>query len=447
MNKKILKKREERAAIIEQMEGIQALADTENRDLTAEEQTEWDEAESGIETLDKEIKRLEAFAKRQKEGEEQRQKNQRSKDRKPKGEGAELDDINQRFSLVKAIRSKINNEPLTGLELEMHQEATKELREAGLNQESAGISIPGRLLHRSREKRATMTVGTNTTGGYGVDTDLQGITPHLYPKMQVEALGARVITGVQGNISVVQSDTVPAASWVAENGQAPEVNPTYRQVQLSPKRLTAYTPISNQLLLQDSLGVEADLRFKMGNSIAQAVDIASINGSGSSNQPGGILNTSGIGNVAIGTNGGAPTRSHLIKLINTIENANADMGSLGFLTTPAVRAQLMLTALDAGSGRFVWENKEELVGYMARVSTNVPNNLTKGTGTDLDAIIYGNWANWVIYNWSGATIIVDEKTMAREYQTRLIIHSHWDMYAEHTASFAAIKDATTPLAA
>ena len=63
-----------------------------------------------------------------------------------------------------------------------------------------------------------------------------------------------------------------------------------------------------------------------------AIDTAAINGSGSSNQPLGILNTSGIGSVAGGTNGLAPTLDHLLDLKKEVAVDNADVASCGYLT-------------------------------------------------------------------------------------------------------------------
>ena len=66
--------------------------------------------------------------------------------------------------------------------------------------------------------------------------------------------------------------------------------------------------------------------------LADAIDTAAINGSGSSNQPTGILNTSGIGSVAGGTNGASPTLDHLLDLKKEIAVDNADVATCGFLT-------------------------------------------------------------------------------------------------------------------
>jgi len=66
--------------------------------------------------------------------------------------------------------------------------------------------------------------------------------------------------------------------------------------------------------------------------LADAIDTAAINGSGSSSQPTGILQTSGIASVAGGTNGLAPTLGHLLDLKKEVSVDNADVAICGYLT-------------------------------------------------------------------------------------------------------------------
>jgi HK97 family phage major capsid protein len=61
--------------------------------------------------------------------------------------------------------------------------------------------------------------------------------------------------------------------------------------------------------------------------LALAIQAAAIKGGGS-NQPTGILGTSGIGDVAGGTNGAQPTFANLVALETAVATANADIGSL-----------------------------------------------------------------------------------------------------------------------
>ena len=90
-----------------------------------------------------------------------------------------------------------------------------------------------------------------------------------------------------------------------------------------------------------ALAQSADLpRSLWAPPLADAIDTAAINGSGSSNQPTGILNTSGIGSVAGGTNGLAPTLDHLMDLKKEVAVDNADVASCGFLTNAKVEGVL-----------------------------------------------------------------------------------------------------------
>ena len=66
--------------------------------------------------------------------------------------------------------------------------------------------------------------------------------------------------------------------------------------------------------LWSTLDIDQIIRADFDALLTDAIDAAAINGSGSSNQPLGILNTSGIGSVAGGTSGLAPTLDHLLDL-------------------------------------------------------------------------------------------------------------------------------------
>ena len=127
---------------------------------------------------------------------------------------------------------------------------------------------------------------------------------------------------------------------------------------MTPKRLTAVTEASRQLMLQSTVPISFEnlLRSDLRRSHELALDLAAINGSGVDPIPEGVLNTTGIGAVALGTNGAVLTRAALIALIRTLDVENVDFANLSFLGNPQVRAELMNTLVDAGSGRFLMEN-------------------------------------------------------------------------------------------
>ena len=135
-------------------------------------------------------------------------------------------------------------------------------------------------------------------------------------------LGARFMTGLRGDVAIPKLATGVSAGFVAENGATSGVNAVFSQITMSPKSLGAFTDISRLLMVQSDPSVEQIVRDDLLNAIAQKVEDVAIEGGGS-NEPTGITGTSGIGSVAIGTNGGDLTWSAITSLVQEVEVDNA----------------------------------------------------------------------------------------------------------------------------
>lgn len=426
--------KQERADLFDEMNAIMETAKAENRDFNEEENTRYDELRSEIEALDSKIERAEQIEADKRRIEEMKMQRNRQRDTRTKDE----DKVKKRYSLVRAMYHAARNKPLDGVEKEMQEEAEREAEKA--NQVIRGIGVPSMLF--APAQRADLTAGVAATAADTIATDLGELIPFLRPRLQVQNLGATMLMDLQGDLELPRKTGETTANWTGETTAATETNPTFEKFKLSPKRLAAFTEYSLQLLRQSSIGVENMVREDLAFATQKAVDLAAINGSGSSNQPTGILNISGISSVAIGTNGGAPTRDHLVDLVAAIDTSNALMGNLSFLTTPGVKGKLMKTKTDAGSGIFVWsEGTSNLIGYNAATSTQVPSNLTKGTGTNLHAILFANWSELIVASWLGLDVIVNPYSRDTEGLIRTTVNSFWDINVRHKESFAAIVDA------
>jgi len=216
-------------------------------------------------------------------------------------------------------------------------------------------------------------------------------------------------------------------------------------VALTPKTAGAYVDYSRRLLLQSSISVEAFVRLDIARTIALMIDLGAIAGTGASNQPRGILNTAGIGSVAGGTNGLAPTWDHLVDLESAVANANAPTGALGYLTNTKVRGKLKKTQMFSGTnGIPVWGTDGQLNGARAEVSNQVPSNLTKGTSNGVcSAIIYGNWSDLIIALWGGLDIMLDPYAGSTAGTKRVVALQDVDVSVRYAASFSSMQDALT----
>ena len=307
----------------------------------------------------------------------------------------------------------------------------------------------GDQMHAYRD----LVVGTASAGGNLVATELLGSSfiDLLRNAMVLDMLGVTWLRDLNGNIAIPSQTGAATGYWVAENGAATESAQTVGQVTMTPKTVGAFTDYSRRLLLQSSLDVEAFVRADLAAIIGQTIQTAAINGSGSSNQPTGLLNTSGIGSVAGGTDGLAPTYAHMVDLETAVANANADGGNLAYLTNTKVRGTLRKTQeFSSTNGKPVWTSMVgrpgigEVLGYNAVTSNAVPSNLTKGSSSGVaSAIMYGNFADLLIGMWGGLDVMLDPYTGATAGTKRVVALQDVDIAVRRVASFAAMKDALT----
>lgn len=327
---------------------------------------------------------------------------------------------------------------------------------------AAARSAQSLLLQRARHGIANrghligqrdMTVGSATAGGNTVATEVLGsdFISLLRNAMVLERLGCTFLTGLNGNIAIPSHTAATTGYWVAESGAPTESAPTVGQVTGSPKTVGAFVDYSRRLLIQSSIDVEAFVRADLAAVIGLMIQLGAINGAGASNEPTGLLNTSGIGSVAGGTDGLAPTYAHIVGLETAVANANGDVGNLAFLTNTKVRGKLRQTQVFSGTdGKAVWTSQPgsqgvgDVLGYDAVCSNSVPSNLVKGSsGSVCSAIMFGNWIDLIIFMWGGLDIMLDPYTGSTSGTKRVVALQDVDVGVRHTGSFAAMKDALT----
>ena len=343
------------------------------------------------------------------------------------------------FSLVRAVAAQV---PGLDVDAGRERELSAEIaRRAG--RPFQGIAIPMSIFQQPLEQR----VGTTTTPGGGpgsnlIQTTLDGgqYIDLLRAAMAVRGLGARILSGLVGNLEIPRMKAGSTAGWVAENGALSFSDVQHDKVSLTPKHAGCITEFSRNMLMQPSVDVEQLMRRDFATVLAATLDLAAIAGTGSSNQPTGILATSGIGNIAMGTNGAALTFDAVADLQGQVADVNAEMGSTAFLTNTKVRRAA--AKLKDSQNRPL--GIDTIFQGMPRAFSNgVPSNLTKGTATAIcSALIYGNWSDLLIGLWSELDLLVNpyETTAYSKGNVQIRGMMTVDISVRHPESFAAIKD-------
>ena len=340
------------------------------------------------------------------------------------------------FSIVRAIKAMTTGN-WSGAELE--KEASDEIsRRTG--KAPRGIFVPSDVRWQQRD----LISGASADGGALVATNLLAgsFIEALRAKMVVKQAGALVLSGLVGDVAIPAQNAVNSASWVAENAAVTEVNPTYRQVTMAPKTLGTFTDISRHLMHQSTPAIETIVRNDIIRTLANEVDKQAIQGTGTSNKPTGILNTSGIGSVAMGTNGDQATWAKVVETWKEVATDNADVGALAFLTSPTQVSRLMaIPKVSSSDSVMIMNDQKNLMGYNVFATTNSPDNLTKGTASGTcSALTFGNFNDLIIGEWGSLDISVDPYTNAAKGGTRIIGLYDVDVAVRHAESFAAIQD-------
>jgi HK97 family phage major capsid protein len=414
---------EQRGRIVTEMRGITEKPQGAGGDLSEEQSTRFDALKTELAGVEKRIERQTFIdeAERRMQGQ-------------PVTGDNRLDDELRRFSLIRAIASQVPD--LAGqVDSGREREISAELQRRS-GRKAQGITCPIQVF-----ERRVLTTGLPVTGPGGnlVATDHRGdlYIDALRAALVMRRLGARVITGLVGNVDIPKMKTSATSGWVAENAALNAADLEFTKVSLTPKNAGCLTEYSRNMLLQTSPDVEQLVRGDFAAVLAEAVDRVAILGGGS-NEPAGILVTSGIGNVALGDNGGSLTADNVIDLIGEVEIDNA-VGQ-AFLTNFKVKKSA--AKLKDGDGSYIGL-ETVFQSYPRAFSNLVPADLDKGTSQNVcSALIFGDFTDLILGYWSEFDLLVNpyESTAYSKGNVQVRGMLTMDLAVRHAESFAAIKD-------
>lgn len=238
----------------------------------------------------------------------------------------------------------------------------------------------------------------------------------LRAKTVVREMGTPSIPMNMGSITMPFQDTAATAQYIGELQNIPPSQPSFGQLTLSAKKLVSLVPISNDLLRDASINVDAMVRDDMVRSMSLREDIAFIRDNGGSNTPKGMRFWALPANVFQRTSAGGPGAATLDEITNdlftamlNLENLNIPMNNAGWLMTPRTKAGLMRQR-DL-NGNFVFRDemlRGTLMGYKYATTTQIPTNLNvSGAGNDTE-VYFADFSSLVIAESTSLEVSVYE---------------------------------------
>jgi len=300
----------------------------------------------------------------------------------------------ENYSILKMIKDTVEGRKFDETAQEIINAGQAEMRKSSLG--FAGqIQLP--MEYRSPIASA-VGVGLET-----IATDKGKLEIPLVSNLLLTKIGAKYFGGLVNNYSIpVYSGS--AFNWEDENGDAQDAAGSFREITLSPKRISGELIISKSILMQDSASVEAQLLVDITNELRKKLE-ESVFGSfaGSTKQPAGIF--AGI------TGTTTPTYSGITATVAGLENANVN--EYTWVLNPSAKAKLKAT--DKTNGSKVMENGE-VDGVVAYHSANIKAN----------GYAVGDWSQLAIGQWGGLDIQVDPYTYAKKNQISIVVNGFFD---------------------
>lgn len=292
----------------------------------------------------------------------------------------------KRFSVLAGVRAMTDRDwKHAGFERECQAEI---LKRAGVPEAPhGGFYIPTDVMTLQRD----LTVGTPTAGGNIVGTELrpQNFIDLLRARTVVARLGATMLPGLVGNVTIPKQTGSATGYWLANEAAAiTESQQTFGQLPLSPKHIGCYTEISRLLMLQSTPAADLLVMNDILAVIGRGVDLAALEGSGAGGQPTGIANTAGIGSVT----GTSLAYAGIIEFQTDVAAGNALTTDCAYVTTPAVAGLLMGRQRFTSTDTPLWTGNVldgQLGGMTATTSTQV--TAASMTFGDFAQVVIGEW--------------------------------------------------------
>ena len=361
---------------LHQIREAKAARVSEARSLLASSPQLSTEGQAAFDRIKKEITELEA--------QEQRAVFIEDMERKSLGTPVDKarDDMEGRASLLEAIRCQVEGRSATGAVAEYSREVEQRTGQKG-------VFVPMSAF----EARAAQTT-TTAAGIVPPDFRQDLFVGPLRNSLVMRSLGARVLTGLRGDLVIPKHKTSMTAGWIAEGESLSETGMTFETMGLAPRTVGALTELSLRLIQQSSPQIDQLVRDDMSAVIAEAFDTAMLTGDGVK-QPLGLLNTVGLQTGNLATLDWPAVLAMLEKL--AVKNVNPS----AWLTSPAVATKLraILKSASAGAG-YLMENGA-MAGLPVAVSNQVPLKTLKGQ------VVLGSFDEMFVGVWDSIQILVN----------------------------------------
>ena len=282
--------------------------------------------------------------------------------------------------------------------------------------------------------KAAMNEGTVGEGGYLVfDEYVQELM--AFARLQSIALQkARIINVSTDSVHIPTESSSISVAWLNEVASITESEPTVSELNLTPKKLAAYSIASNELLADSAFDIVSWLTDLYAEAIGQEFDNQMFNGSTWT----GIVSAAGIGTVETTGNSISDVSIDFLAQVLTSMAPNKAAGSEFYFHRNGFR---YILALEDGAGNSVWSpSLTNQAGSIWGVPVNLPEQFPSAVYGAAVFGLYGNLNHYIIAMRKGnVSLDIDPYGAFLTDQTRFrgIVRAHGAPW--NTGAFVQLK--------
>ena len=328
----------------------------------------------------------------------------------------------KRFSIMRAINAMANPTDRKAQEAAKFEFECSEAAQRAYGKTAQGVMLPDEVLRNWNQRDLNASDDSNLIAQDYRAGDFIDVLRNNSAVMPM----ATMLNGLSGDVKIPRKTAASTAAFISsEGGAAGESEFTVGSVTMSPKTLGAFTDVTRQLMIQSSIDVENLIRNDLAQSMAIAIDDAALEGSGSSGNPTGITNTSGINTVSL-SSAAAPTFAEMVSMETSVRVDNALLGDLAYIVHPTNYGTLKTTEKASNTAQFVAVN-DEINGYKVVVSPQLTAN----------NYVFGNFDDLLVGMFGGLDIVVDPYSNSSSGTVRIVALQSVDVAVRHAVSFCA----------
>lgn len=238
----------------------------------------------------------------------------------------------------------------------------------------------------------------------------------IYAQTVIDKLPVFIANPTGNPFKIPKLSTGSTAYWSGESDAITPSEVTIDQISMTPKKAVGMVEISNEMIMRADPSAEEIVKTDMSKAIGNLIDLGFLQGTGSNDQPTGILNTSNIQEVIAGALAGTAaviSGDKLSHFVEAIEEANGIFQA--WVMRP--RTKFEISRLKDSNGDYLinemlWkaiDKPPQLLGFPYYVTTQIPKNLTVGGDNDCTYILGGQWDTITIARWNGMRMDVSSE--------------------------------------